>query len=568
MLVKYAGHLALAVIVVVAAEVNHLPHRLRNIVRQLYELGDLAWKLDEHQERYIYNHVRDWQKRRHKDKGANRIFMIDAARQTGKSHTCSIIELEDGFRTPGGRFMYASATEIALKEFIIPNIESILSDCPEDLCPVFKQRYKGMRAHFRWPKTNAQLKLVGIDEDPKGLRGPGLHGGTIGEAGFVVKLKATIGGELYPQMQRYPDSTLILESSAPKDLDHDFDTVFKPSCEQRKAYVFLTIDDNTAISEATKKEFVDAAKEIDPVDAEREYYGKRVRSKQLTVFPEFDRETHVLKTFDLPRHGLALASYDPGQKHLFGLTWSVYDFRTARIVFVDDWCEHNASTEKVAAITAAREHDLFGTTPSAKLARLSVQEWADLLADDRTANSAHVLHNLANERAEIVKKNRPTKHTEWAFQGRSEWQWFDNDAQEWRPNPHLRVSDVNPQLINDMSTMFGLYLDPTTKDDLREVMVQLVRSMLKQKRVFFGPLAHNTALHMNACTWHKNRTEWIEHSIYSHFDLAATVMYGLRYWMSFLHIDPYPPKHFGKRGEDWVGQMQVIEQPIEYGDHW
>lgn len=531
-------------------------YRLRRVVRQLYELGDLSWKLDEHQDKYIYQHYRDWEKRRHKDKGANRIWMLDAGRQVGKTHCCSIIRLEDCFQHPRSRYIYASATEIALKEFIITNIEGILEDCPPDLAPAFKQRYKGTRAHFRWP-NGAALKLVGIDEDPKGLRGPGLNGGTIGEAAFVTKLKATIGGELYPQMQRYPDATLMLESSAPKDLDHDYDVVFKPSCEARKAYVFMTIHDNTALSEETKQEYLDAAREIDPVDADREYLGKRVRSVKGTVFPEFDKQLHCIPVYELPKHGIALASYDPGQKHLFGVSWSVYDYLTTEVTFVDDWSEHNASTERVAAITAARELDLFGTKPPAQLHRLSLNEWIDLLGDDRTQHLAEQLHEMSNKR-----------HKDVRAEDYSEFKWYDNESKAWRYNPHLRVSDTSSQLIRDMAVMFGMFLDPTTKDDLREVMVQLVRSKLKQKQIKIGPLAANTANHLNACTWDKTRHKWLEHNVWSHFDLAATVVYAMRYWESYYWIDPYPPEHLGKAGTDWVGDVRTYEEPAEYGEHW
>lgn len=533
-------------------------YRLRKVVRQLYELGDLSWKLDEHQDVYIYNHYRDWEKRRHKDKGMNRIFMIDAARQTGKSHCISVIRVEDCFRVPKARFLYGSATEISIKEYVLPNIDGILEDCPEDLKPKYSDRFRGTRAHYRFT-NGTQLKIVGVDKDPEGMRGPKLHGFNLDEAAFIHKLPEAVGSVLYPQMQRVHEATGILCSTAPKDLDHPFDMVFKPSCEQRKAYVFMTIHDNTALSEETKAEYLAAAREIDPADADREYLGKRVRSKQLTVFPEFDKDLHVLKEYELPKHGLVLASYDPGQKHLFGVSWSVYDFLTTDVVFVDEWAEHNASTEKVAAITAARELDLFGTRPPAELHRLELHEWEDLLADDRTQHLAEELHELCDKRY----KDKRSGHESMSVFG-----WYDNDARTFRANPHLRVTDVNPQFIRDMSVMFGLHLDPTTKDDLREVMVQLVRSKLKQVRVKFGPRCIQTAAHMNACTWNKLRTEWAEHRVWSHFDLAATVMYGLRYWENYYYIDPYPPQHLGKGGQDWVGQVRVHDEPQEYGDHW
>jgi hypothetical protein len=536
-------------------------HRLRKVVRQLYELGDLSWKLDEHQDKMMYREYRAWEKRRHKDKGANRIFMLDCSRQTGKSHCISIIRGEDCMQRPNSRFVYGSATEISLKEYVLPNIDGIFEDCPEDLKPRYHERFRGTRAHYRFPNQSI-LKIVGIDKDIDGMRGPKLHGANVDEAAFVDKLQEVVGSILQPQMQRVFDATIILSSSAPKDIDHAYDVIFKPSCERRKAYVFMTIHDNTALSEETKQEFLDAANEIDPVDAEREYLGKRVRSKQLTVFPEFDREVHCLRSYTLPAHGISLASYDPGQKHLFAVSWSVYDYLRAEVVFVDDWAEHNASTEKVAAVTAARELDLFGTSPTPHMHRLSVQEWQDLLANDRTQHLAEQLHDAAQE---VYALSRTRDMYDGA---NSAFQWYDNDAKVWRGNPHLRVSDTNLSFINDMSTMFGIHINPTTKDDLREVMVQLVRSHLKQKRIKVTPQAIQTTQHLNACTWDKNRHKWIEHSVYSHFDLAATVVYGMRFWDGYYHLDPYPPKHLGRKGSDWVGEVEVIQKPIEYGDHW
>jgi len=541
----------------------HLPHRLRATIRSLVELGDLAWMLDDHQEKYIYDHFRDWQTYRHKNKGAKRIFMIDAARQTGKTHGSCIILSEDNIRQRGAKRLYGSATAVGLAEFVIPNLEFIYDQFPEDLRPVYSGRHKGQRAMYRFP-NGSELKLVGIDDDPKGLRGPKLNSWCLGEAAFIAKLKTTVSSVLNPQMQRIPDAYGLFESSAPDEVDHDFDTVFKPICERNKAYVFMTIDDNTALSAEAKEEILEEAREIDANDAEREFYGKRVRSKTLTVFPEFDRDKHCYSEYTLPKHGLALMSADPGQKHLFAVSWSVYDYLKSEVVFVDDWSEHNASTEKVAAITAARELDLFGTVPSAKLHRLSEAEWSDLLEGDRTEHLATQLYELSNERYERERKARYRAEDVEL----STFKWYDNDAKCWMYNPQLRVTDINHGFINDMSTMFGFHLAPTTKDDLREVMVQDVRSKLKQIRVKFGPLAAETARHMNACTWNKQRTEWVEHKVYSHFDLAATVMYGLRYWESFYHIDPYPPQHLGKRGENWVGDVTVHEKPQTFGDHW
>lgn len=532
---------------------------------ELARLGDLAWMLDDHQEERIYNAYRDFESRMHEYEGDGffNCWMLDAGRQVGKTFTTSLIRVEDSIRWPGSRYLLASALEVSLNEFIIPNIDAIIEYLPDDIRPTFLRGHRGMKAAY-WFPNGSVMKLVGIDKNPKGLRGPKCDGASIHEAAFADKLAKTVVGVIQPQFQRGRDPTLILESSAPEDPDHDFDVRFKPSCERRKAYVFMTIDDNTALSAKRKEAILSAARELDPEDTEREYYGKRIRNKIMTVFPE--TAPHMkLAEYTLPKYGISLLTLDPGQVHQFALQWSTYDTSRGQVVFLDDWAESNPNTERVAAIIAAREYDLFGTPPNPKLARLPLVDeydargvmraagWRTLLRGDRTEALADRLHSLAQR---------------VSGEELSDYQWYDNDDKSFRSNPAARVSDTSLQVINDLSNIYGLHVIPTTKDDLKDSMVKLARAKMIQGVVAFGPQATMSYNHVFSAQWNKQRTKFDEHNLYGHYDLAACYVYAMRYWEQLYNILPDPPSHvLMKRTESWVGQPHW-EQEEDDGGMW
>ena len=532
-----------------------LDEQSRRDAAELARLGDLSWLLDEHQETRIYQHYRDFESRMHEYEGDGfyNCWMLDAGRQVGKTFTTSLIRVEDCVRWPRSRYMMACAEEVSLSEFIIPNIDTIIDYMPADIRPTFIKHHRGMKAAY-WFPNGSVLKLVGIDKNPKGLRGPKCDGASIHEAGFPTKLAKTVVSVIQPQFQRGRDPTLILESSAPEDGDHDFDVVFKPSCERRRAYVFMTIDDNTALSQRKKDAILSAAREIDPDDTEREYFGKRVRNRVKTVFPEIG-EHMKLASYELPKYGLAMTTLDPGQIHLFAVSFSVYDVTRGQVVFVDDWAESNPNTERVAAVVAAREYDLYGTPPNPRLARIPLDDeydsrgelrargWRSLLAGDRCAALADRLHSLSQR---------------LSGEELSSWQWYNSEAQQWESNPVVRFSDTQLQVINDLSTIYGLHVSPTTKDDLVDSMVKNARARMVQGRVAFGPMAEQTYKHCHAAQWNKQHTKFAEHNLYGHVDLAADVVYALRNWPNYWNTLPDPPEHLGKGGDDWVGDIEGL----------
>lgn len=495
--------------------------------RELCMAGDLSWMLDDHQ-LLFYDHFRGWEERSKTEpkKGIARVYMFDAGRQVGKTFASSLIRAEDALQTPNGRFLIASATEIGLKELVIPVLNTIFAAFPDDIRPQFFTSRWGMRAGFFFPTSDAVMKLVGIDKDPDGLRGPRLNGCNITEAAFVTGLAYALGSVIYPQFQREPDARCILESSAPKDTDHDFDRVFLPDCKARGAYYFMTIDDNTAIDEETKHEFVEAARRIDPDDAEREYYGKRIRNRMAVVVPEFQPADHVV-AFERPRHAIAMAAMDPGFRDLFAVLWAYWDYERAKLCVESDYCERNASTAQVADVIKARELELYG--PAGELYSASL-----------SSTRGFGIHPPA---------------------GLCYW-----NGKEYMPNPILRVSDTEARTIGDLCVDHKIGVVNTFKDD-KEAALNALRFAFREKKIEIHPRCLDLQNHLFHARWNKNRTDYERTPAYGHYDLLDALVYLWRMVQPYRAQDPRPPAHIDRADVGVLFPEALMHRPPERVSH-
>lgn len=527
----------------------------------LEQLSDAAWRagnlrhlLHSHQ-REAYDHHMAWEAKpierpaKGEKLGAARWYVDDWGRRVGKTYKNGVILLQNGIRRPNSRMIYATKTEVQMKEILIPTIEAICTEAPDDVRPKFFTGRYGMRAGFHFPSSNSVLKIVGLDKDPDGLRGPYLDWCAISEAAFIRNLAKVVVSIIGPQFMRRPHARGYLESSAPEDTEHDFDTLFVADAKRRNAYWFFTyadIEDEELRTEA-ELEYEQAA-EVDKVSADREYKGIRSRDFASVVFPEFD-EKYV---HDLPRpdHAYALGSFDPGFRHLFGALWAYLDHERGLLVLMDSWAGSNASTARVACVTAARELDLFGAPPPMSLDFIPIETtgkrlgWREYLRGDRCEDLADELHMLANLPAD-ERPDYEQRPGRWVREDRpGQWTYYDNDMRhEYMANPHARVADVDHKLVADMRETFGFDFVTTTKEDLR-TMVSNARRWFSAGRIVFLPSCGPVIDHVRAAKWapHVGRTRFDEHKTLGHYDLAACLIYLCRYAEYIENRDPAPPQ--------------------------
>lgn len=335
---------------------------LSNAHEILWRKGRLRWKLvgHDHQQR-VYDKYRAWEKAPQVDSKPGemrRIFVLDISRRWGKTYLVLLWKIEDCLRAPGSLHTYACAFAKDIAEIILPLADDICVDAPADCMPEFKSSHQGRSMGLFFP-NGSQLRLVGIDMNPRGLRGRGSDGFAISEAGHVKKLKRTVSDVVYPQFQRRKKARMILESNAPEDIDHDFDKWFVPDAQRRQAYVFQTIDDNKALPESEKQEFIDAAGGRGAPTCEREYYGVRVRDPQRTVIPEFQQSLHIV-SIELPKYAQAYGSADPGSRDKYGLVFAYWDWARQVLVVRRSWAKTNAGLRDVADVVRTANQELWG----------------------------------------------------------------------------------------------------------------------------------------------------------------------------------------------------------------
>lgn len=514
------------------------------IIAAMYRAGNLRWKLYPHQ-KPVYDAYRAFEQR--VIAGQNNgppIFVLDCARRWGKTYLVLLIKGEDAQRREKSRHTFATAIQDDIGEIIIPIFDDIYEDCPEDCKPEIRTTSRGQNFGIYYP-NGSSIKLVGVDKKPKGLRGRKSDGHAWTEAAFFQELVRPVS-RVQHQFQGVPHACLLMESSAPEDPEHEFDEVFVQEAKQRDAYVFQTIDDNTQLTEAEKKKYFDEACKVSVEEAERELYGKRSRNRDFIVVPEWDAEKYVHE-MPPPKHAYALGGFDPGFRHLFGAVWAYYDFERACIVVQDSWAGPNASTARVACVTAARELDLYGAPPPSSLDFIPLETtgkrigWSEYLAHDRCLRHAQELHRLST----MDLTERPDfEHRvgRWVTEDRpGQWTYFDNESRhEFMPNPHARVADVDLKLIADMRETFGFDFVPTTKVELR-TMVNSMRAWFSSGRIVFLPGSGPVLDHVRIGKWSTDRARFAEHRVLGHFDCLAALVYLCRYVSLIENRSPLPP---------------------------
>ncbi|HEX2679513.1 MAG TPA: hypothetical protein VHM19_22835 [Polyangiales bacterium] len=547
----------------------------------LWRSGDLRWKLHPHQ-RDVYDRFTEWNLRRHTPeyrahakallKGPlYSLWVEEIARRFGKTWKWLVILFEFCIKNPGSLFTYATAAQKDIGGIVVPLAEAIAADAPDDVRPEYHPSKGEVHEGLFFPSNGSVIKLVGIDVRPKALRGHFSDGVVISEAGHVEGreqhprgLEATVRGKILPQFQRRPHAFLALESSSPEDPAHDFLRVFRPDAEVRGAYVSRTIDDNTAITDEEREQYIDESGGRGHRIAEREYYNKVERDPARAVVPEFNRAEHVRK-HERPPYALCVTAADPGAAHLFGLVFGYYDFLAARGIVEWSWAKANPSYREVACVIAWAEWRLWGRWPDEKLAEIPVDDvkrlgWKQLLAS--TPATLEHYAELARMAAATGEAREPERWRKFVPEGHFGF-W---NGREYQQNPIARVSDVDKLMIRSLQAEYGVAFTQTAKDHAI-VQINNLRDAFGGDRISLLPTAGPVIDHTEKATKKEGTDDWEVHPVYGHFDALAAEVY---FWRNLdQHRNPYPPAAALATAQHFVPPQKRTRTPEErmaFGD--
>jgi hypothetical protein len=461
-----------------------------------WSAGELSWLLNKDQ-RVVHDQYRAWELLDPTTQEGDfpRCFVLDIGRRYGKTTLRLLTRVEDAIRNPGRLYRIASAYQKGVDEIVGDVSRFVFETCPEELRP----RYLQSRQRYVF-RNGSEIRLVGLDMHPDGLRGRASDGDDLSEAAFIKGLAYTVKSVLYPQYQGRPWARICMESSAPVESDAEYDKVFVDDARRRGAYAYRTIDDNPLLSDEEREEFIRAAGGRGSPTAQREYFNERVRDPVGSVVPEFSRSKHVSRS-EVPAYARCYVSADPGVRDKFALVFGYADVARGKLVIQRSWAQRNASLADVAEVVLQTERELWGVEHHGS-------ERA-LLALGTSATAPH-----------------SSRLSFW-------------DGERVRGNPARRVSDTDARTLVELRAAHGIEFGAADKRHARHAAdagsarrleqpkLYVLRTWLANGKIEIWPDSGPLEEQLERGRWNSTRTDFERSDAIGHLDALMALVYML-----------------------------------------
>jgi hypothetical protein len=432
---------------------------------------------------------------------ASNVFVLEIARQFGKTYLCLVIALMIAIRT-GGRCVYGAPTLQMLREFILPTFDAIADTAPTDIKPRFNAAKSHIETH-----TGGYIHLFGADDQRKADRGRGPpaefavfdEGGNEGVGGLLRYIVTKV---FEPAFQR-TGGRCILPSTPAATPDHDF-TALTEEAEARGEWLHRTIYDNPQLSKERVEEIIakaarTAGKSVeafkDSPEFQREYLAKRVIEKSLVVLPEWaDKRAALFKAVERPEYfrGMSVLDFGGADPHGLHLAYWHHPLH-AYVIEHEDLMVSPCNTLQMQERAKALETEAWG-----------VKSWAGTMAGARDATLHEFRERIPPWMAGILQAQ------------------IDGDGQPW-----MRVCDNDIQLARDLYELHDLAFVPTAKDD-KQLQVNNLQVAINREQVYVHPRCVHTDRHWRTTTWADHKRTTYARRGGEHGEFVDTAVYGLR----------------------------------------
>lgn len=297
------------------------------------------------------------------EKVTGQLFVCNCSRQFGKSYLWVSVAIEVALKNPNSRIKYGTAFLTDLQEFILPTFHAVLEDCPVSIRPVYKV------AGSKWVfKNGSEIKLVGLDKNPNGLRGNVIDLIVLDECGFMHGLMALYKNVIIPATTHRPNCKVVMPSTPPTTPAHDFSD-FVQRAQLEGCYAEYDIYKNPMVDSATIARLMKESGGEHSTTWRREYLCQLITDADSQLIPEWD-EKYVVPVARDEFHGFyhLYEGMDLGVKDFTVVLFGYYDFRRAKLVIEDEikLSGPTLTTQVIKDTIAAREKALW---PERKLYR-------------------------------------------------------------------------------------------------------------------------------------------------------------------------------------------------------
>lgn len=449
------------------------PHTLKKLKDKCWRSGDITYKFKTCQAE-MYEKIQESTRFK---------YVIKCARRLGKSYLLCSYAIMKCLQKPLSQVKYAAPTHKALQNIVLPIINKIFLDAPEELKP----EWKASLGKFVF-KNGSEIQLAGVNNGhADDLRGTTCDLFVVDEAGTVDELHYLVHDVAMPQFLD-PDGKvvanrrLLIASSPARTPAHDF-TAMAQDAEANGYYSHYTIFDGEyprdviklflledGISEHDISSLLNGnLSSIKSSTVRREYLAEDVVDEELALCPEWNSDYEDI--FQVDKYYPYYHKYealDIGVRDLTVCLFAHYDFQKARLFIHDEvvLSGPDMHTAKLAECIKIKESHYFGKSP--------------------------------------VRK---------------------------------RISDIDLPLINSLRASHSLPFESADKGHLEE-MVNEVRLWVSQGKIIVHPRCRQALGSLRYGVWNPDRTRFDRSHVYGHYDAFAALMYLVR--SIDRHTNPIP----------------------------
>lgn len=369
--------------------------RQRLLQDELWYRGELRYLIAgkrPHGQLQAYDRIKAWKRENPKHPGP---IVLLTYRRFGKSFLDAIHAAETALRTPGACVKVGAGWYKQIRDIFRPVWNKVLRACPGALQPdPSGYTYTFRNPRWREPGATSEVTLVGCNiEHGDRLRGTDLDFCSLDEARDINELIYVIQDVLWPQFLRREAPLLVLSSTMPKTLAHDFIELKNRARREGRLIDFRVANlDRDPMVPPEPEENLDWSHEDewlvlaggitkDSPTWRREFMNEEVPDLEALIIPEWfhvgEKSTFTKDYTDRhegrPRHFFAYMGCDLGWDDQTAILHGFHDFDQDLLVIEAEIVRNRTTPKEIAQLIKDREEELY---PGA-YARRQIQRYSD-----------------------------------------------------------------------------------------------------------------------------------------------------------------------------------------------
>lgn len=309
------------------------------------------------------------------------VYVVNCSRRLGKTFCMVAMAIEAALQNINFQIHFGAPYQNALKDILLPIFRQILTDCPVDLLPQWKQ------LESKWVfKNGSYIKLCGANNGQfDNLRGNKSDLFILDEAAQVDKLDEVINSVVLPQLlsSKNPHKRLILPSTPPTTPDHPFKK-YAEDAQAVGAYSHFTIFDGDYTAEELKP-FMAKAGGAESTTWKREYLAQFVVDSALHIVPEWTGHPEYVaevKKDDYFQFYQIVEGLDIGYRDFTAFILGYFDFQNGKLIIEHEYAlkENDFTTDLLAKNIKDLESE-YTVINKTRIRRISDNNNLNLVAD-------------------------------------------------------------------------------------------------------------------------------------------------------------------------------------------